>query len=271
MGKSDFDGVYGGIEYNQVLMDYVELGVHYDYYSRTVGHVLPRLHVGRRHGDPPVPEAARGAPRRHRPVPADEQEAQDRPLRRRRRGCPLLPVRGVRRLHRFPPSGGECRFDYDVVPDHFVSEGTAFGYHALGGLRVYVNRDIAIVGEGRYQWGKDDMGDDFSPNEPGLVNTIDLSGLDVHGGRARTVLTHRELRDGRPGRVTRLVDLADPLARFDAVCLSRRVRSLVVPHPRGVAPSTTDGPSPASFETRGFHPLDAPPGCLPTPTDRGLL
>ena len=32
---SDFDGVYGGIEYNQVLTNYVEVGVHYDYYSRT--------------------------------------------------------------------------------------------------------------------------------------------------------------------------------------------------------------------------------------------
>ena len=63
-----------------------------------------------------------------------------------------------------------------IVPDAFVSEATAFGYHALGGLRAYLNRDFAIVGEGRYQWGSDEMGDDFAPNEPGLVNTIDLSG-----------------------------------------------------------------------------------------------
>ena len=82
-----------------------------------------------------------------------------------------------------------------IVADAFVSEGTAFGYHALGGLRVYLNRDFAIVGEGRYQWAKDDMGDDFSPNEPGLVNTIDLSGMDGHDRRARTLLTHLELRD----------------------------------------------------------------------------
>ncbi len=63
-----------------------------------------------------------------------------------------------------------------IYADAFVADGTAFGVHALGGLRVYLNRDIAIVGEGRYQWATDDMGDDFSPNEPGLVNTIDLSG-----------------------------------------------------------------------------------------------
>ena len=63
-----------------------------------------------------------------------------------------------------------------IYADAFVADGTAFGVHALGGLRVYINRDIAIVGEGRYQWATDEMGDDFSPNAGGLVNTIDLSG-----------------------------------------------------------------------------------------------
>src|SRR5512143_1833490 len=63
-----------------------------------------------------------------------------------------------------------------ILADHFVSESAAFGVHALGGVRVYLNHDFAIVGEGRYQWGKDDMGDDFAPTEPSLVNRIDLSG-----------------------------------------------------------------------------------------------
>ena len=68
--------------------------------------------------------------------------------------------------------------------DAFVADGTAFGFHVLGGFRYYLNRDFAIVAEGRYQWATDEMGDDFSPNAAGLVNTIDLSGatatLGVH-------------------------------------------------------------------------------------------
>ena len=48
--------------------------------------------------------------------------------------------------------------------------------HAFGGVRLYVNRDFAIVGEARYLWAAKDMGGDFTPNEPGLVNRIDLSG-----------------------------------------------------------------------------------------------
>ena len=66
--------------------------------------------------------------------------------------------------------------DYAIYADDFRDEGVAFGVHALGGFRVYVNRDFAIAGEARYQWSEKDMGEDFSPNGPGLVNRIDLSG-----------------------------------------------------------------------------------------------
>ena len=83
-----------------------------------------------------------------------------------------------------------------------MADGTAFGFHVLGGLRFYLNRDFAIVAEGRYQWANDDMGDDFSPNAAGLVNTIDLSGatatLGVHIGSDA-----RELRDAGPAVTTR--------------------------------------------------------------------
>ncbi len=72
-----------------------------------------------------------------------------------------------------------------IKSDAFHDDGTAFGLHALGGVRWYINRDFAVVLEGRYQWAKKDMGHDFAPNpESGLVNTIDLSGasatLGVH-------------------------------------------------------------------------------------------
>jgi hypothetical protein len=66
--------------------------------------------------------------------------------------------------------------DYPIYADHFIDDGVAFGAHAMGGVRFYLNRDFAIVGEGRYQWSGKDMGDDFLPNEPGFVNRIDLTG-----------------------------------------------------------------------------------------------
>ena len=173
---SDFDGVYGGIEYNQVLTNYVEVGVHYDYYSRTTDSSYRdytwddgseirqqlRLRVA------PLGVTVRLLPtgKRHKIVPYVGGGVDALFYKYEEYGDFVC----------FPPSGGECRFDYDVIPDAFVSESTAFGYHALGGLRVYLNRDFAIVGEGRYQWGNDEMGDDFAPNEPGLPNRIDLSG-----------------------------------------------------------------------------------------------
>jgi hypothetical protein len=173
---SDFDGVFGGIEYNQVLTNFVEVGVHYDYYSRTTDssyrdytwdngdeiHQQLRLRVA------PLGVSIRLLPtgKNNKIVPFVGGGVDALFYRYEEYGDFVC----------FPPSGGTCQHDYDVVPDAFVSESTAFGYHALGGLRVYINHDFAIVGEGRYQWGKDDMGDDFAPNEPGLVNQIDLSG-----------------------------------------------------------------------------------------------
>ena len=173
---SDFDGVYGGIEFNQVLTDYVELGVHYDYYSRTTDTSYRDYTSDGRLRHPPVTSGCgwRLSGLTVRLLPTSKKH-EGRALRGWRRRRPVLPVRGVRGLRRLPASGRRgLRLRHR--PDHFVSESTAFGYHALGGLRFYLNRDFAIVGEGRYQWGKDDMGEDFAPNEPGLVNTIDLSG-----------------------------------------------------------------------------------------------
>jgi hypothetical protein len=173
---SDFDGVYGGIEFNKVLTDYVEVGVHYDYYSRTVDSSY------RDYTWDDGSEIRQQLRLRAAPLGVTIRFL---PTSKRAKIVPFVGG-GIDAIFYkyeeygdfvcFPPASGSCRFDYDVVPDAFVSESVAFGYHALGGLRVYLNRDFAIVGEGRYQWGKDDMGDDFAANEPGLVNRIDLSG-----------------------------------------------------------------------------------------------
>jgi hypothetical protein len=171
-----FNGVYGGIEYNHVLMDYVELGVHLDGYGRTVDSSYreytwddgSEIRQSLKLWMVPLGVTVRFLPtsKRHKIVPYAGGGVD----------AVFYQYEEFGDFVCFPPSSGECRFDFDVVPDHFVGDGTAFGVHAVGGLRVYLNRDFAIVGEGRYQWAEDDMGDDFAPNEPGLINRIDLTG-----------------------------------------------------------------------------------------------
>ena len=66
--------------------------------------------------------------------------------------------------------------DNAIVSDAFVSDGWTGGFHVTGGLRFRVSHDIAVVTEGRYQWAKTKMGDDFAATEAGFENEIDLSG-----------------------------------------------------------------------------------------------
>jgi len=174
--KSDFYGVYGGAEYNQVLMNNVELGIHLDGYSRTTdtsyrdyvrpdgSEIRQSLHFS---------QVPLGVTIRFLPTG---------------KSAKIVPYvgGGVDAVFWNYEEYGDfvdfmspdCGTDLGcpIYADHFKSNGTAFGFHALGGLRVYINRDFAIVAEGRYQWAEDDMGEDFAPNEPGLINRIDLSG-----------------------------------------------------------------------------------------------
>ena len=91
-----------------------------------------------------------------------------------------------------------------IYADAFVADGTAFGFHALGGLRVYINRDFAIVGEGRYQWAKRRHGRRLLPQRARARQHDRPLRLDGHGRRARPVLRagpcHSEgpLRGRRP-------------------------------------------------------------------------
>jgi len=167
---SDFDGVYGGVEFNQVLTSYVEVGVSFDYYSRTTDTSY------RDYTRPDGSEVRQSLRLRMSPLGLTVRLM---PTGKRHKLVPFVGGGIDALFYQYEEYGDFIDFydpDLAITADHFVSESTAFGYHALGGLRVYLNRDFAIVGEGRYQWGKDDMGQDFAPNEPGLVNTIDLSG-----------------------------------------------------------------------------------------------
>lgn len=170
VGKNDFDGVYGGIEVNHVLTDYVEVGLHYDYYSRTTDTSY------RNYTRPDGSEIRQSLRLRVSPLGVTVRVL---PTSKRHKLVPFVGGGVDALFYKYEEYGDFIDFTdptLAIIPDHFVSESTAFGVHALGGLRVYLNRDFAIAAEGRYQWGKDDMGEDFSPTAPGLVNRIDLSG-----------------------------------------------------------------------------------------------
>jgi len=177
--KSDFYGVYGGAEFNQVLMDNVELGISLDGYGRTVDTAF------RDYMHPDGSDIRRSLKFSQIPLGLTIRFL---PTGKRHKIVPYIGGGVDAVFWNYEEFGDnidftspDCATDLGcpVVSDHTHSHGTAFGFHALGGLRVYLNRDFAIVAEGRYQWAKDDMGEDFAPNEPGLINTIDLSGATV--------------------------------------------------------------------------------------------
>jgi hypothetical protein len=168
--ENAFDGVYGGIEYSHVIVKNVELAVHLDGSSESVDTFY-----------------------RDYERPGGSNIFQTLRLRTAPLGMSLRFVPTGKRVKVAPFVGGGIDavfyqyeefgdfigfFDPDlpIKGDAFVDDGVAFGLHAFGGIRFYVNRDFAIVGEARYMWAAADMGDDFAPNEPGFVNRIDLSG-----------------------------------------------------------------------------------------------
>ena len=178
--KSDFYGVYGGAEFNQVLMPNVELGISLDGYGRTTDTSY------RDYTRPDGSEIRQSLKFSQIPLGVTVRFL---PTGKRNKIVPYIGGGVDAIFWNYEEFGDlidfqspDCGTDLGcpIIPDHFHSHGTAFGYHALGGVRVYLNRDFAIVGEGRYQWGKDDMGEDFAPG--GL--TIDVSGatftLGVH-------------------------------------------------------------------------------------------
>ncbi len=165
-----FKGVFGGAEYNAVIMPNLELGVHLDGFGRTVDSSY------RNYTRPDGSEIRQKLKLSIIPLGATVR------LIPTSKGARLAPYIGGgvdAVFYQYEEYGDFIDFgsaSLDIVPDDFKDSGAAFGVHAVAGLRVYLNRDFAIVGEGRYMWAAKDMGKDFAPNEPGLVNRIDLSG-----------------------------------------------------------------------------------------------
>ena len=170
--QNAFDGVYGGIEYNHVVMKNVELAVHIDGSSETVDTFYRDYERPDNRGN--IFQTLR---LQTLPIGASVRFI---PTSKRVRVAPYVGGGIDAVIYEYEEFGDFIDFfdpDLPIYADHFVDDGVAFGLHAFGGIRIYLNRDFAIVGEGRYQWADTEMGDDFAPNvESGFVNRIDLSG-----------------------------------------------------------------------------------------------
>ena len=168
---TDFDGVYGGIEYNHVVTKNVEAAIHLDGYSESVDTFYSDYERPGNGGNIFQTLRLRTAPL--------GVSLRFIPTSKRVRIAPYVGGGVDAVFYQYEEFGDFIDFldpDLAIYGDHFIDDGVAFGLHAFGGLRVYINRDFAIVGEYRYMWAATDMGDDFLPNEPGLVNRIDLNG-----------------------------------------------------------------------------------------------
>jgi hypothetical protein len=169
--KSDFYGVYGGIEYSHVLTSNVEAAVHLDGYSKTVDTFYRDYERPGNGGN--IYQSLR---LRTAPLGVSLRFV---PTSKRAKIAPFVGGGVDAVFYQYEEFGDFIDFfdpDLAIYGDHFIDDGVAFGLHAFGGLRVYLNRDFAIVGEARYMWADTDMGDDFAPSEPGFVNRIDLNG-----------------------------------------------------------------------------------------------
>jgi len=176
VSKGDWTGFSGGAEYNIVVARNVELGFHIDGYSRTVD-TSYRDYVWDDRSE--IQQSLR-----FQVVPFGVS-LRLVPTSRRAKVAPYIAVGPDLFYWKYEEFGDFLDF-FDLgappIADHFISDGVAFGGHVAGGLRFYLNRDFALVVEGRYQFAKTDMGGDFDTGDPGDPNRIDLGGTTVTVG-----------------------------------------------------------------------------------------
>ena len=176
VSKSDWVGVFGGAEFNMVVARNVEMAFHVDGYART---------LDTSYRDWTWPDGSDIYQTLRFEVVPMGVTLQFVPTDKRTKVAPFVGG-GVDLLYyKYEEWGDFIDFwdpDHTVYSDEFYSDGVAFGFHAVGGVRVYFNRDFAFVLRGSYQWGKATMGQDFAANEPGLENRIDLGGPSVTAG-----------------------------------------------------------------------------------------
>jgi hypothetical protein len=164
---SDWDGFFGGIEFNQKLTNNLEWAISVDGYGKSID-TSYREFV--RPNDAPIQQTLRLTT-----VPMG-LSLRVVPTSRRARIAPFVVVGADLIYYKYEEYGDFIDFfdpDNPIIPDSFEDAGLAFGFHAGAGLRVAVSDDVSIVGEARYMWAKEDMGEDFEVGR----NEIDLGGL----------------------------------------------------------------------------------------------
>jgi Outer membrane protein beta-barrel domain len=164
IGKSDWKGLTGGIAYFSKISRNVELGISVDGYSRQLDTSY------RSYTRPDGSEIEQTLRLRMIPVGVSIRFV---PTSRRASVAPYLEFGGDAIAYKYEEFGDFIDFFDDSLPvlsDSFVSEGVGFGFHAAAGLKIPISPDFSLVGEGRFQHAKHQMGDDFRNNE------IDLSG-----------------------------------------------------------------------------------------------
>lgn len=164
--RSDWNNAIGGLRFNQEFGDFLAIGFAIDAYQRTLQTSYRDF----------ISESGREIQQslKLNIVPVGV-ELRLGPTQRGRLS-PYVAAGGDLFFYKYEEFGDFIDFDdpqQPIVPDSFVSEGVAPGFHVAGGVRVPVSDDFSIVAEGRYQWAEDDMGDDFRGNR------IDLSGGSV--------------------------------------------------------------------------------------------
>jgi hypothetical protein len=164
----DWIGAFGGIEYNQRLARNVEIAFAIDGYGRNLETAYREF----------TREDGRDITQTLKlsivPVGVSIRLV---PTGRRVRIAPFVGAGVDLFFWRYEEFGDFIDFDdpdFPIVSDAFVSDGVTPGFHVSGGLRVRMTDDVSLVGEGRYQWAEDDMGDDFFRATD--KNRIDLGG-----------------------------------------------------------------------------------------------
>jgi hypothetical protein len=174
--KKDWRGFTGGGEFNFQLSDNVELGIGLDGYSKSIDTVY-RDFVDSNDRDIPQTLRLTAAPLsvNLRLVPA----------RRRSSIVPYAAVGADLFFYKYEEFGDFIDFGdptRPIISDAFESEGAMPGFHVAGGLRIPLNYDVALTVEGKYQWAKDELGDDFRPRPGQDPLELDLSGWSVTAG-----------------------------------------------------------------------------------------
>jgi hypothetical protein len=165
VNDGDWVGFTGGAEYSFKVVDNVELGVHVDGYGK---------HVDTAYRDFVRDDGSDIRQTLELDIVPMGLTLRLVPTARRAKIAPFLGVGADLVLYEYKEYGDFIDFfdpDLPVIFDSFQSDGVTVGVHATAGVRFFVSDDVAVVGEARYLWAKDDMDDDFRGNR------IDLGGI----------------------------------------------------------------------------------------------